>query len=239
MSQGTPRPPSTEETCRATFEGSHEDRRLADKVDAAHPDFACEAYAVSPISPAPVDDSETVLRVIISPRDIDETTGFVHQAPFYKVYQEGLSVVRSEASREQLADIVTDGMFTKAGEEPRAVRGLLSAPVGGEQGIRGLVDESGYRLFGVYDQTVPRRNEDDAPVPTHAGIFLRLPPAGTADRKTHQKDYAGLLRDLFVASQIDWRSSHDGMFQELNDQSIAGTFVIAPNDDSGDAGAEG
>ena len=176
-------------------------------------------------------DDETLLRVIISPRDIDEDTGFIHQAPFNKVFQEGLSVVRSTATREELSAIVTDGMYSKPDEDPRAVRGLLTAPVGGAGGVRSLEDENGSRLFGVYDQTVPRRDKEGAPVPTHAGIFLRLPPPGTPSRKNLQKDYAGRLRDLFIATQIDWQESYDGLFRNLNDDAAAGKFVSAQHND--------
>ena len=78
----------------------------------------------------------------------------------------------------------------------------------------------------VYDQTVPRRHEDDPPVSTHAGVFLRLPAAGTANRKTAQKDYAGRLRDLFLAQNLDWQTYREAILQEINDKAAAGAFVL-------------
>lgn len=221
--------PSTAATCQATFDGSHDNGKLADTIEAAHPNFACELFPVSVHSAGPVQDDEKVMRLIISPRDIDEN-GFVAEAPFFKVAKEGLSVLRSTASKKDLEGIVTDGMHSKKDDPKRAVLAVLQALVGGQDSIRASHDDQGERLFGVYDQTVPRRIASDSPVPTHAGIFLRWPPPGTAGRKILQKDYAGELKKLFLRERLVLETIYDGALVEINTLAQAGAFEITGED---------
>lgn len=215
-----------EKSCRATFSANPFDNKLADKIERHHPNLQCETVAVGTNSPGRVDDAETLLRVIVSPRDIDPVTGFVHEAPFFKVAETGLSVVRSIASADELRAQTIDGMSSKPGQELRKVHAVFEARVGGEGGIRAL-QEDGMRLFGVYDQIVPRTDRSKPPVPTHAGVFLRLPPPGTDDRKLKQRDHAGNLRRLFLMRQLALSDLHGGVLETVNEEAALGAFVVA------------
>lgn len=211
--------------CQATFVDAEDDKGLADKIEKANPDLICESVPVSAISPGPVADHEFLHRVLVSPRDIDDQ-GYVAAAPFEKVASNGLSVVRSIASKADIEALVSDGMFSKAGEALRSVQAVLAASASIEDGVRSLINEDGLRLFGVYDQTVPRRDESLPHVPTHAGIFLRLPPPGSQDRKRIQKDFAGLLRDLFLKQNLTIDEIGAGILLTINGRAAAGEYVL-------------
>ncbi|MBW6522530.1 hypothetical protein KZ810_03385 [Sphingomonas sp. RHCKR47] len=221
------KPESTAESCQATFAGADEDQGLADKIDREHPNLACEAFPVSPISPGPVSEDETLLRVMVSPRDVDDA-GFVHETPFRKIAKNGLSVIRSIAARHEVEALVSDGMYSKVSDPPKQIRAAYEAKAGSD-GLRGLVDSTGERVLGVYDQTVPQSDKSAPHIPTHAGIFLRLPAPGTAGRKLIQKDFAGQVREMFLSSPKELASLHDGLFIEINSRSAEGQFVKAPD----------
>jgi len=214
-----------EAACQATFAGREEDEQLADHIESQHPDCICETVRVSPGSPSPVANDEHLYRVIVTPRDISPE-GVLHSAPFEKVAKSGLSVVRSIATREDLGGLVRDGMYRKPLHAPRSVRRVYRANVGGEDGVRSQREGGGSRLFGVYDQVVARTVSDQAPVPTHAGIFLRYPPKGTENRKKAQKDFAGTLRDLFIENEVPLDQIHEGLISQINDEAASGAFVL-------------
>lgn len=215
------RQPSSEQSCRATFAGRDRDRKLADLIEQDHPACACEKFSVSEFSPGPLGHAEIVHRIIVSPRDIDQN-GTLKAAPFEKVAEQGLSVARALSTAEQLEALVVDGMYSNEGQPLRSVEAVFGAAVAD---IRAFVDAKGERLFGVYDQTVPRPLQTNEHVPAHAGIFLRLPPPGTVDRKKFQKDYAGMLRDLFITNDVPIGTIHNGLLEDINQRAAGGEFV--------------
>lgn len=213
--------PSLQEKCRAIFEGNEKNPKLADMLAQHQQDCVCEGCTVGSTSPGPVASDEHLHRIIISPRDVDEE-GYVAAAPFEKVFSSGLSVVRSVASIEDVERLVTDGLWTKSEQPLGSVKLILTASVAE---IREKRAEGG-RPFCVYDQTVPRRFEAGEQVPTHAGVFLRLPPPGTDDRKKLQKDFARELRDIFLKDVRNSADVFDGLLIMLSERALKGEFII-------------
>lgn len=220
---------SNEASCQATFNGREECDKLADYIESNHPDCACEKFRVSPASSEPVADIEEVYRVAVSPRDIDQD-GVLMVRPFEKVAREGVSVIRSISSPEQFGTLVCDGLYSKPGDPLKSIQKVYTVPVGGTDGIRAQKAGEGARLFGVYDQVVSRTKKEELPVPTHAGIFLRLPPPGTANRRKIQKDYAGQLREMFLNRELPIDGAYEGLLTKLNERAAASEFVLKAED---------
>lgn len=193
------------ESCRQIFAEHEDNNRLADILEAAHQRCECEQYRVGQGSPGPVASDEILLRIIISPRDIDLTTGTIAARPFEKAFNNGVSVCREIATNEHLLSLVEEGLDWDA---PRSVLSVCRASAGS---IRDIFDEARERVFCIYDQTVTRSDPSLDPIPTHAGIFGRRPPIKTKDRKRIQKDFAGMLRELFIAGQTAAAQFREGI----------------------------
>ena len=183
------------ESCRQIFAEHEDNKKLADILEAEHPRCGCEQYRVGQGSPGPVANDETLLRIIISPRDVDFATGTIAARPFEKAFSNGVSVCREIATNEHLLSLVREGLN---GDAPRSVITVCRARAGN---IRSVLDEACERVFCIYDQTVTRDNPSLDPMPTHAGIFGRRPLIKTTDRRRTQKDFAGRLRELFIEGQ--------------------------------------
>lgn len=197
------------DSCRDIFSGNENDNRLADLIEAAHPACRCEAVSVGTATPGPVADHEVLLRIIISPRDVDEL-GQIAVRPFEKAFQNGLSVCRNIAADEQIEELARDGL--RAATTNRVVAVLTAAVAD----LRSL-NSAGERIFCIYDQTVSRPDAESPPIPSHGGIFQRLPPKGIDNRKSLQKDFARMLHQQFVAGRKALDEFRDGFLQRLND----------------------
>lgn len=211
---------ATLEACLEAFQGNHHNEALADLIEKTCPDGACEVHSIGQGSPGPVDNAEAVDRLVVSPRDFDPNTQEVLIAPFEKVFRTGLSVMRSCAPDDEVAQCITENLRIQKGAAPREVYAVLRANVGD---IR--AEQS---AFKVYDQTVPRVSVGE-PFPHHAGIFLRLPPVGSASRKKAQKDFAAWLRQLFRQNAQDVNTYRGGLGAVLNGRSLAGEFIVDPD----------
>ena len=186
------------ESCRKILAEHENNDRLADLLEAEHPGCVCEFCTLGVGSPGPVSNDELLLRIIISPRDIDLQTGTIFAKPFEKAFGNGVSVCRDIAANEHVMALVGEGL-THIGREPPYVLSICRANAGD---IRSIGESSANRVFCIYDQTVTRADATLPAVPTHAGIFGRHPPPKTPDRKKIQKDLAGLLRELFIAGEL-------------------------------------
>ena len=209
------------EDCRQVFSAGENDRKLADSLEEHFPGCQCERYSVGDGSPGPVADDEVLHRIIVSPRDYDPDSNTIRSPLFEKVFANGLSVCRSIATDAELAALVEEGLVHTASETPKQVWGICEAVTSDIREMRGNDNE---RLFCVYDQTVSRTNKTTLPFPTHAGIFLRWPPKGTLDRKILRKDFAGRLREKFIANTLKPDGVRSGLFCALNDRAQAGEF---------------
>lgn len=216
--------------CRSIFDGNHYKRTLANDIEAAMPRCGCEQYSVSSGSPGIVEDKETVIRLVISPRDLDDETGELAAAPFEKAFETGVSVLRDSASDEDCRCQAEDILPHKLDQPRKAVHAITTAAVAE---VRSLTDEDGERIFAVYDQVVPRRNPDHSAISTHAGIFARRPPKGGGKKQSKdaiplwqlRKDYAGKLFDLFAAGRIETSTFREHLFAEQNARAQAGEYV--------------
>lgn len=219
----------SEEVCRALFAGTHLNRKLAASIAEAMPPAACEVFSVSPESPGPVAPGEKLIRLAISPRDFDAETGELAMAPFEKVFEQGLSVLR---------DCVTDGdcleqaheILPHKDKEPRKEVHGISIAVAHD--VREL-NEDQKRLFAVYDQVVPRfRHAEKPAIPSHAGIFATVVPVGEPAKgqlppKQIRKDMAKKLYDLFLAGNLAVPHFRGDLFGDLNTRARNGEFQIA------------
>lgn len=198
------------------------------------PGCGCEAVSVGANSPGVVTDDETVLRLIISPRDLDDETGDPAAAPFEKVFKTGVSLLRLCASDEECIAQAEDILPHKPDQPFKQIYAVTSALTGE---IRALKDDAGERIFGVYDQVVPRRVGGEQ-IATHAGLFARRPPKGDGKKQPDgakpiwqlQKDYAGLIFDLFASGQIATENFRGHLFKAHNEKARDLGFQLAePN----------
>jgi hypothetical protein len=196
--------------------------RLADLLEQEAPSCSCEAVAVGKGSPGPVLLDERLHRIIASPRDYDPTTGKILEAPFRKAFRTGLSVWRAKGATEDVTILMEEGLSRRVGEPTKSIFGVLEASA---SDVKNITDTDGGVCFCIYDQTVSRLSSDLPPVPTHAGIFQRLPSPGTADRKTIQKDIAGKLKELFEKIMLDASTYRGGICIDLNRRAKDGEFT--------------
>lgn len=209
--------------CRTIFAGSANDERLADLIECSAPQGACEQFSVGQGSPGPIGSGEVLLRIVTSPRDFDPVKGEFTEAPFKKVYSNGLSVLRSIATDQDATELTEDGMWRQADKPEKQVWGVLSASV---DAVRSISAADCSRAFGVYDQTVPRPDPEKQPIPTHAGVFLRVPAPKEPNRKMVQRDFAGKLKELFESGQISLDAFRNGLLGAVNERALKGDFII-------------
>ena len=210
------------EAVRALFASEEDNKKLADLIEAAAPNCGCETFSVGIGSPGPVAPTEVLHRILSSPRDFDPDTGTVLEAPFRKVYTNGLSVWRARGTDDDVAVLMEESLWRAEGDPLRSISGVLEAQT---SEIQAETTTDGSRCFCVYDQTVSRRDPSQAPVPTHAGVFLRVPAKGSENRTTIQKDLAGKLKELFERTFLDAESYRDGICIQLNERSASGEFI--------------
>jgi hypothetical protein len=158
---------------------------------------------------------------ICSPRDFDPTTNTIRERPFHKVFGNGLSVWRECGPDEDLLNLVADSLARDEGEKAKVIYAVCEANV---DDVRGITQEDG-RVFCVYDQTVSRNDPSLDPVPTHAGVFQRLPKPGTQNRNALLRDLAGKLRVLFEQNVLKVDVYRSGICLDMNARSQNGEFV--------------
>jgi hypothetical protein len=205
-------------SCRRTFADNEDNTKLADHLEDKHPGCECEQFSVGEGSPGTVQDSEFLHRIIVSPRDYDPETGKILQAPFEKVFRNGLSVCRDCATVGDLSRLTQEGLAHPKDHSFKQVYAVLQVSVAD---VRSCLDTSNQRIFCVYDQTVTAK-DGGQPVPTHAGIFQRMPPRGTPNGNRLRKDNAGVLRSKFT--QVNIKTFGQGVMVDLNDRAKRGDF---------------
>lgn len=187
---------------------SHEDsKKLAELIEATGPCCQCESISVGQGTPGPVASEETLLRIIVSPRDIDDD-GYIFLEPFKKVYANGLSVCRDIASDHDVTELTKDGI-RKPGSHVKLILAARTSDVRSKC-------EGEERLYCVYDHTVSRHDPQLKPVPTHAGIFLRFPPKNFPNGNALRTAFAEALRELFISKQYDPQDFRGGLLVQLN-----------------------
>jgi hypothetical protein len=196
--------------------------RLADLLEKQAPNCGCEAVSVGQGSPGPVLPEELLHRILSSPRDYDPISGKISEQPFRKAFQTGLSVWRAIGPEKDITALMEEGLSRRADEPVKSIYGVLEASA---SDIKQITNSAGAICFCIYDQTVTRMKSELPPVPTHAGIFQRLPPPGTADRTNLQKDIAGKLRELFEKTLMSAQTYRNGICVELNRRSNEGEFI--------------
>ena len=146
-------------SCQELFASVAKDPKKAEKIDAQSPDCACEAHSVSPHSPGPVMDDETLWRLILSPVHYDVATGRVTEAAFDDASNTGMSVQRLAVTGSE-GDIRQRGHARAAAKPGRTFECAIGATAAGIRALRG--PEGGGR-FCIYDTA-------DAADPGHADV---------------------------------------------------------------------
>jgi hypothetical protein len=215
-------PPATCQACKQLFAANEDNNEFADLLEREVPQCACEQFSVGQNSPGRVEDGERLQRLIVSPRDYDPDTKQILERPFYKLFGNGLSVCRAIATDADVERLAIEGLSHRSSDRHREVIAVCEVTA---QEVRSMTDGAGSRIFCVYDQTVTPVDPHQPPVPTHAGIFQRLPQPGTADGKRIRKDYAGRLKERFVAGTLKLEDLRNGVFVLLNDRASQREFA--------------
>jgi hypothetical protein len=208
--------------CKQLLFESESDRKLADLLESKFGKCGCEKFSVGDGSPGRVQNYEPLHRIIASPRDYDPETGTILARPFEKVFSNGLSVWRGKGPDGDIRILLGEALIRSQADPARRIFAICEVYAGD---VRRKFDNSRARAFCVYDQTVTRMDDpSSSPIPTHAGIFLRIPAPNTADRKKIQKDYAGWLREKFIEGRVEIANYRNGVCFELNQRAAAGEF---------------
>lgn len=142
--------------------------------------------------------------------------------------------MRAIATAEDLINLASDMMPHNHGTKPKSVFAVCEVSA---DDVRGLLDRNAGQIFQVYDQTVPRLDETLPHVPTHAGIFARLPPKadknfklqpGETPPKQLRKENALKLKRKLEERQFVGSVFRDGLFAPLNAQAAALDFQRPP-----------
>lgn len=170
----------------------------AEKLQHHQGQCACESISVSAHSPCRVSDDEYLIRVFLTPKNIDPETGRPNEAAFQSVTTFGLSTLRQQYmgadAIERQADLLIaidarrrgDAGDTSPTELKLAGYGVVSVAA-----IRSMrYSETGARVFCALDTGKPDQVE-------HADIFMER------GKKADEKRFRKLLRDSFqVAPSI-------------------------------------
>lgn len=175
-------------SCPDLFASVAKDPRKAERIDAQSPDCACEAQSVSPHSPGPVRNDETVWRLILSPVHYDVTAGTVTESAFNDASGRGLSVQRLAVTGNE--DDIRQRGYARAALKPDCVfECAIGAVAGAVRALRGTEDSG---RFCIYDTA-------EAGDPGHADVCQTR----AGDKRTRrilrrelQKQFSLLIRPI-------------------------------------------
>lgn len=212
--------------CRALLNGEAEDKEQVTRVESAFPACACENFTLGQGSPGPVEKTEILYRLIVSPASVDWTTKkLVSESTFSKVSENGLSVFRECASAQDIENLIIDRLTRKAEQKFKTIQALARIAVSEIHEISDI-GVSG-RVFCVYDETVPRRMNTFLPhVPTHATILQRLLSPGKENRNKFGKDGRLKLYQLAEKNLVAVEGFRGTLITDLNRRSADGEFVV-------------
>lgn len=151
-------------------------------VEAAFPDGSCEAVTVSPFSPGPVHETETLTRLTFTPIHVHPDTGAPISMAFADAWSSDLSVFRDEKAADSEIVLAASQMketgLKKTPPQNRAVVGAMTALTDAVR--QHLVHSGGPRAFRVYDTAEQEK-------PNHASVFLTSAARSTFTDKTARK----------------------------------------------------
>lgn len=216
--------------CRAGFAATCDGKHRAFQLNEILPNFECEACSIGLGSPGPVHDDERLFRFFVNPTDIDPETKTVFATAFEKAAENGLSVFRESATNEDIEALVTDRLTIRHGRPRPIVLGLFVIETRTIRALKMAANSDAgplaVRAFGVYDETVPRREKALPHVPTHVSIYQRLPPKGGAGRNGFIQADNFRLYQAMTLSSIPVEDFRDGLIVSLNHRSLCGEFEL-------------
>lgn len=141
-------------SCQELFASVAKDPKKAEKIDAKSPGCACEEYSVSPHSPGPVTDDETLWRLILSPVHYDVATGKVTEAAFDDASNKGMSVQRLLVTGSE-GDIRQRGYSRAAAKPGRTFECAIGATAAGIRALCSLEDGGRFCIYDTADAADP------------------------------------------------------------------------------------
>ena len=163
---------------------------LQEAVEERFPAGDCEAVSVSDHSPGPVEDQETLVRLVFHPIHVDEKTGVVVSVAFTDAWKSDLSVFRDELARLEEIQLAIEQMkatgLRKTPPRERRVVEARSARVAAVR--RDMLSKAQSRAFRVYDTGEKEK-------PHHASVFLTKAARSELSEKSMRKR----LFELFSA----------------------------------------
>lgn len=178
---------------------------LQEAVEERFPAGDCEAVKVSEYSPGPVEDHETLVRLVLHPIHVDERTGVVVSVAFTDVWKSDLSVFRDErASLEEIQFAVEQMKATGLRKTPPRERRVVEVRSARVAAVRyDMMPKAKARAFRVYDTGEKEK-------PHHASVFLTKAARIELSEKSVRKRLfelfgvvAGKYRDGLVVSSTD------------------------------------
>lgn len=160
------------DACIASFDAADKaDGSRVAYIDEYHPLCACQRRTVSVHSTGPVDDDETLVRILVSP--IHVKNGVVRGAAFSAAEKSGLSMVRDSQASDAEIRKVAERLVEGARRNNGAKAGVLGVLLIKASTIRNTVSEGeNDASYCVYDTALA----DNLP---HAEAFQRVFQAPT------------------------------------------------------------
>lgn len=165
--------------CKALFDGLTAGGSFSTELDQAAPDCVCENCVLSGFGP--VDEGESLLRIVIAPTHIDKKKR-PKAAVFTHAETIGMSCFRSaHATDAEL--IFTANELTANSTDPKA--GVFGVVIISKTSIKAVVEPAGTgSSYCIYDTELPQK-------PAHADVCQRVAGAGP---DIHQGRRQALLR---------------------------------------------
>lgn len=141
----------------------------AEALDELCPNCGCEQHSLRSDDHHPVADAEFVARILTSPDSYDLSTREIVGAKVHAVHRTGFSIVRQDASDEEIH--LTVKQLTESGAEPSKLVGAAILPA---SAIRSLRDTE--KWFCIYDT-------EDGDKKHHADVLGTYPKNLTRNKR--------------------------------------------------------
>lgn len=138
--------------CRASFDDSQNDSQRAAAIDATHPHCECQSVPVSDLSPGVVDDSELLVRILVSPIHIKGMK--VKGSAFSRAETTGLSVVRDHYATDAVVLQVAQALVDSARQANGDKAGVVGVLLVKASAIRGVRADDEAPCYCVYDTAI-------------------------------------------------------------------------------------
>lgn len=188
------------QSCEATFatldaQEANVDQSRALKLDQAQPKCRCQMISVSPHSPAPIENLEVLVRILVAPQHMGGK-GLPKAAALSDAERNGLSVFRREETANEQIRKVAEGLVARArANTPESRRmkvgvfGVLMLTCGEVRAFKR--DDEADPCYCVYDTAL-------ADIRGHAEVFQQIADISDEIRLDRRQKLFAIVKTHFI-----------------------------------------